>query len=81
MVQAFGVSYPKADVEHIPAGAFVTDLVYAVTAARDQGDVSTLTALRDLLDIYKTRMGALLPARSLPWAPSRLKRVPEQVSF
>ena len=61
IVQAFGVTYPKADVEHIQAGAFVTDLVFAVAQARDQGDSSTLDALLELLETYKSRLGALLP--------------------
>ena len=61
VVQAFGVSYPKSDVERIPAGAFVTDLLYAVAEAREAGNTGTLEALGELLDIYASRMGALLP--------------------
>jgi hypothetical protein len=61
VVKAFGVTYPKTDVERIPAGAFVTDLLYAVAEAREAGHTRTLEALRELLDIYKNRMGSLLP--------------------
>ena len=61
IVQAFGVAYPKSDVERIPAGAFVTDLLYAVLEARESGKTRTLGALGELLTIYKSRLGSLLP--------------------
>jgi hypothetical protein len=71
VVQSFGVTYPKADIERIPAGAFAADLLYAVSEARDQRDLGALEALVELLEIYKTRMGALLPMLQAAFEASR----------
>lgn len=61
MVQAFGLTFPRSEVERIPMGAFATDLLFAVTEARETSSSGTLEALVELIDIYKSRMGSLLP--------------------
>ena len=76
MVQAFGVTYPAADVGRIPAGALAAELLYAVAEARDHGDTATLEAVGELLDIYESRMPMLLPMLR---KASEESRRPEQV--
>jgi hypothetical protein len=61
IVQAFGITYPKSDVERIQMSAFSSDLMYAVAECRETGNRRTLEALVELLDLYKNRMGSLLP--------------------
>ena len=61
MVEAFGVSFPKADAERIPMAAFGCELLQAVAEARSAGHGTTLEALVDLLEVYERRMGAVLP--------------------
>ena len=61
VVQAFGVTYPKSDVERIQMKAFSSDLLYAVAECREAGDRRTLEALTELLDLYQSRLGSLLP--------------------
>jgi hypothetical protein len=61
IVQAFGLTYPKSDVERIQMSAFSSDLMYAVAECRETCNRRTLEALAELLDLYKSRMGSLLP--------------------
>jgi hypothetical protein len=60
MVNAFGVTYPKTDVDLFQMGPFVTDLMYAVMEARRNADSGALSDLRDLIGVYESRMGTLL---------------------
>ena len=62
IVQAFGVTFPKADAERIAAGSFGAELLDDVAEARSAGDAGALEALGALLEIYERRMGSLLPS-------------------
>ena len=74
LVKNFGVTYPKYDVERLPAAAFVTDLFYSVAEAREAGNAKALEALGELLDIYETRMsGQLQFLRAAAQASPRLE--------
>ena len=75
MVQAFGVTFPKASAERLSAAAVGTDLLYAIAEARDEGDTSTLHALAELLDVYERRMGGLLPTLRTRRRGRRRKRL------
>jgi hypothetical protein len=61
IVRAFGITYPKSDIDRIVAGSFVTDLFYAVAEARAACKTGALEALSELLDVYKTRLSSLSP--------------------
>ena len=61
MVRAFGTTFPKADAERIPSGAFGSDLLFAVADAREKRDIGGLEALLELLSTYQQRMPSLLP--------------------
>ena len=61
IVRAFGITYPKSDIDRIVAGSYVTDLFFSVAEARAAGKTGALEALSELMDVYKTRLSSLSP--------------------